>query len=159
MTWLLKSTHLLSVSIWLGSIVFFSFFAAPAIFKTLPKETAGDVISAVISKYYLLTSAAGGIAVVTAILLGMRADERTLVELLKTLLLMGMLTATLYAGTVLHTQIREVKVKIRTETVVEDKSRFETEFKALHKRSVILNGTTLVGAILVLTILASKIKP
>ena len=40
----IKFLHLLSLSIWVGAMVFFSFVAAPAIFKTLPRETSGDVV-------------------------------------------------------------------------------------------------------------------
>jgi len=36
--------HLFSLVVWQGSIIFFSFFTAPAIFKSLPREEAGDVV-------------------------------------------------------------------------------------------------------------------
>ena len=49
-----KFIYILSVCFWIGSIFFFSFFAAPSIFKVLPRETAGNVVSDIFPKYYLV---------------------------------------------------------------------------------------------------------
>ena len=38
--------------IWVGMIVFFTFFAAPSIFKALPRELAGEVIGHIFPKYW-----------------------------------------------------------------------------------------------------------
>ena len=44
--------HLLALVCWLGSIIFFSFFAAPAVFKALERPQAGDVIGAIFPRNY-----------------------------------------------------------------------------------------------------------
>jgi len=51
---IIRFIHLSSLVVWIGSIVFFSFIAAPGIFKALPRETAGDVVGEIFPKYWLI---------------------------------------------------------------------------------------------------------
>jgi hypothetical protein len=41
-----------ALGMWLGSIVFFSFVAAPALFEELGSERAGDAVNVVFPRYY-----------------------------------------------------------------------------------------------------------
>ncbi|UHH26245.1 DUF4149 domain-containing protein [Halobacterium noricense] len=41
-----------ALGMWLGSIVFFSFVAAPALFDELGEERAGDAVNVVFPRYY-----------------------------------------------------------------------------------------------------------
>jgi len=42
-----------ALGVWLGSIVFFSFVAAPALFSELGSERAGDAVNVVFPRYYV----------------------------------------------------------------------------------------------------------
>lgn len=154
----LKIAQLLGTAVWFGSICFFSFFAAPAIFKTLPKETAGTVISAVISRYYLLGMFSGAIAVASSVLINLKPEGQNFLELGKSALLIFMFLSTLYAGTVLHNDIRDVKAALYSSPAQEQAQKLEADFKSLHRRSVILNCITLVGGLLVLIVIGSQLK-
>ena len=44
--------YILSLVGWVGSIVFFSFFTAPVIFKLLDREKAGEVVAVIFPRYY-----------------------------------------------------------------------------------------------------------
>ena len=46
--------YILSLVGWVGSIVFFSFFTAPVIFKLLDREKAGEVGGVNFPRYYFL---------------------------------------------------------------------------------------------------------
>ena len=46
--------YLLSLVGWIGSIFFFSFFVAPAVFKTLDREKAGEMVGIIFPRYYKL---------------------------------------------------------------------------------------------------------
>ena len=46
--------YILSLVGWVGSIVFFSFFTAPVIFKLLDREKAGEVVGVIFPRYYFL---------------------------------------------------------------------------------------------------------
>ena len=41
----LRFIYLLSIALWIGGMTFFSFMAAPSIFKVLSREEAGQVVS------------------------------------------------------------------------------------------------------------------
>ena len=47
---IIRFIHLMSLIVWLGGMVFFSFIVAPSIFQALPTETAGDVVGVNISE-------------------------------------------------------------------------------------------------------------
>ncbi|MCG1002733.1 MULTISPECIES: DUF4149 domain-containing protein [Halobacterium] len=49
---------------WLGSIVFFSFVAAPALFDELGEERAGDAVNVVFPRYYSFGIWMGAVALV-----------------------------------------------------------------------------------------------
>src|SRR5262249_56520295 len=55
--------YLLGLACWLGGIIFFSFFTAPAVFGSgIPLPEAGKVISTIFPRYYLLGYVAGVVA-------------------------------------------------------------------------------------------------
>ena len=49
-----KFFHLMSLVVWIGSIIFFSFFGAPSIFKVLDRGLAGDVVGSIFPKYWMI---------------------------------------------------------------------------------------------------------
>jgi len=51
-----------ALGMWLGSIVFFSFVAAPALFDELGEERAGDAVNVVFPRYYLFGLGMGAVA-------------------------------------------------------------------------------------------------
>lgn len=50
-----------ALGLWLGSIVFFSLIAAPALFDELGEERAGDAVNVVFPKYYSFGIWMGGV--------------------------------------------------------------------------------------------------
>lgn len=57
---LTSSMFLMAMGVWLGGVVFFSFFTAPVIFERLPRNTAADLISVIFPRYYKLGYYCGG---------------------------------------------------------------------------------------------------
>ncbi len=111
----LKFLFLLSLTFWLGSIFFFSLVAAPSIFKVLPLETAGDLVSDIFPKYYCIAYVCGGIALVVSILSWFMGNSpsRALYSL-RTLVLVIMLGLATFAGTVIRPQALEVRSEMRS---------------------------------------------
>ena len=58
----LRYLHLLALVIWIGGVVFFSFFTAPALFSALPREMAGRATAAIFPRYYMMGGICGGVA-------------------------------------------------------------------------------------------------
>jgi len=141
----IKYIHLLSIAIWTGSVVFFSFIGAPAIFKTLDRQTAGDVVGAIFPKYFLLSQSLLAIAVLTLGYIGYAKDALANPAVktgLALLLIMGAIAA--YSGNVNGPQAREIKQLIRVEQDVAKKEELRKQFGKLHGVSVVLNLISLV---------------
>lgn len=144
---LLKFLHLLSLSIWVGAMVFFSLLAAPAIFKTLPRETAGDVIGEIFPKYWLLGYAACITALLTLVI--MSALESTIPTARMTILAL-MTGAVFYNGLSAAAKARGIKAEIRAAQRQEEKDGLRGRFKKLHAISAALNMLSLaLGVILI----------
>lgn len=131
----------LSIAFWVGSIFFFSFFAAPSIFKILPRESAGNVVSDIFPKYYLVAYVCGSVAAVASIaLLAIGNQKITGIYGLRTLALLIMLGLALYAGQVVRPQAAEVRAEMRS--VGEDSPNYpelRKNFSRLHMHSAIIN--------------------
>ena len=90
--------YLLSLACWLGGIVFFSFFTAPAVFGSgIPLPEAGKVISTIFPRYYLLRYVAGIVALLMALYFTAARPAR-LPWAATAIFLAGALALTFYAG-------------------------------------------------------------
>lgn len=59
---LFKALFLLSLAVWLGSMVFFGAAVAPSAFKVLPsRDLAGQLVNAVIARLYVISYASGAV--------------------------------------------------------------------------------------------------
>ncbi|HYB91086.1 MAG TPA: DUF4149 domain-containing protein [Candidatus Binataceae bacterium] len=131
--------YLLSIACWLGAIVFFSFFTAPAIFQELPVAEAGKVIGAIFPRYYALGYAAGIVAVLLAAYFTAMREARGWWGGCALTLAVA-LGITLYAGGVLLPRVAQIRSV--TEQQNPDAER-KAEFDRLHHLSVVLNGMVL----------------
>jgi hypothetical protein len=132
--------YLLSLACWLGGIVFFSFFTAPAVFGAdIPLPEAGKVISVIFPRYYLLGYVAGTIALVLALYFTAVKEARVFWGLTGIFLAIA-LGLTFYAGAVVRPRVDAIR------TVAEEQNpdpARKAEFDRLHRLSVYLNGAVL----------------
>ena len=156
----LRFLFLLSIVFWIGSIFFFSLITAPSIFKILPRDTAGDLISDIFPKYYLIAYICGGVALTATIISGVM--ENTLSRIsnaLRILILVSMLGLATYAGAVIRPQALEVRSEMRS--LAEDSSQYKVvknRFDNIHKRSVIMNAIVFLLGIAIVFITAYTYK-
>jgi len=136
---LVLSIYLAALGCWLGGIVFFSFFTAPAVFTRLPTAEAGQLISAIFPRYYMLGYVAGTVSLILAVYLTAVRGPRIWWGA-TTVALAIALGLTFYAGTVILPRADAIR------TVVEepnpDPAR-KAEFDQLHGMSVMINGAVL----------------
>lgn len=160
MTALLKVVHLLALGLWVGSVVFFSFVAAPALFGALPRDMAGRAVAAIFPRYYALGGACGALALLSGLLLGARqaAWGRLLIaELLFLALMTGIVV---YAGRVVLPQAGRARLALPSLEGTPAYDRAKARFDALHRRSVLLNGTVLVlGVVSIALVALQKPRP
>ncbi len=139
----LRFVHLLALVVWIGSVIFFSFVTAPALFGALPRDMAGRAMSNIFPRYYLLGTLCGGLSLLSAALLGLRAgsaDRSLVVELV----LLALMTAlTVYAGQVILPRADALRLSLPGLEGTPAHEEAQRRFAALHARSVMLNGAVL----------------
>jgi len=122
-----------AVGVWLGTIVFFSFFVAPRAFAVLDESDAGNFVNAVFPRYYSFGVALGVFAFVAGVARGVLDDFG---------LYLG-----LYFGTVgvsvFVAFLSRVYLVPRIEST--DESGDEDAFEKYHDASVKLNSVMLVS--------------
>ena len=131
--------YLLCIVGWLGGMIFFTIFTAPAVFSVLAAADAGKVVSTIFPRYYLLGYVTGVISVILAIYFAFGRGPR-LWWSLASLALAAALGLTLYAGAAIRPRINAIR-SVNTEADP-DPAR-KAEFDKLHRESVMLNGAVL----------------
>jgi hypothetical protein len=147
--------YLLSLACWLGGIVFFSFFTAPAVFGQLPIPEAGKVVSTIFPRYYFLGYVAGSIAFMLAAYFTATKDLKLWWSLAAATLAIA-LGLTFYAGTVIRPRVDTIRSV--AEEATPDPAR-KAEFDRLHRLSVILNGAVLLLDLAALVGTAGALTP
>ena len=113
------------ISIWVGSIIFFSAIIAPTVFKALDEKNAGIFLRAFFPKYYIFGIILGFIALI----LGIKAMSLILVSMVVAMILLSIISRLMIPA-----------INTARDMGVEGVSRF----KKLHTLSVFLNILTLI---------------
>jgi len=143
----------LALGLWVGALVFVSFIVAPAVFGAVPGETAGTVMGAIFPRYYLFTAAAGVVALLAALPLRHAARGSSWIVVVG--MMAVMLAATAYAGAFVSPQARALRATLHREPV---DPAVRTEFDALHRRAVQLNGLVLLLGLVATTVVATTFR-
>ncbi len=143
--------YLLSLVCWIGSIVFFSFFVAPVVFKTLEREKAGEVVGIIFPRYYKLGYVCGGL-----ILLSFLVSAPDAVGM-KWCAWGIMILGSGLAGVVVNPKAKLLKEQLKSSSE-EDKPGLEAKFKSLHSLSVKLNAVVLFSGLWLLGLTAANFQ-
>jgi uncharacterized membrane protein len=157
MTVVLRFIYLLSVALWIGGIAFFSFLAAPSIFKVLPRQEAGQVVSDIFPKYYWQGIVCGAIALATSVALGMR-ERWNILLIVRTITIGVMVIGVLYSVVVLQPKIQAVKAQITSFESLAPTDPLRLEFGRLHGRSFSVNAAVLLLGVIVVFMTAFTMK-
>ncbi len=133
---IIKYVHLLSLVIWFGGMIFFSFIAAPSIFKILTRDTARDVVGDIFPKYFIIGYSSSLILLGTLFLMG-QGDFQAVRTPFIIMLIMTVLT--FFSGMVISTKARKIKGEIRQTTDESLKGELRKSFKKIHGISMMLN--------------------
>ncbi|GIW39557.1 MAG: hypothetical protein KatS3mg076_0134 [Candidatus Binatia bacterium] len=159
MNFVLRFVFLVSTSVWVGGIAFFSFGVAPRLFAQFPRGEAGDIVGTLFPVYYASGCGAGVLSVLAAFSLWWRGGERLwLTVLLSSALMLG---ASAYAATVVHPRAAALREKMKAEPAAEGgaPAEFGVAFASLHRSAVRLNGFVLAAGLANLALVASRIRP
>ncbi|WP_456456038.1 DUF4149 domain-containing protein [Thermovibrio sp.] len=148
MYFLLKSLYLYSISLWGGSLFFFTAIGAPLAFKVLPKEEAGKYTGAVFPKYFSLGYVLGSVALVSFYLL--TKGSLTVVGWLNLLLILVANLLNFLNGLVIVPKASLLKADFyRTSN-----KELYNKFLKLHGVSMALNGVVLLLCLMVIGLTA-----
>lgn len=156
MSSVVKWVHLVALGVWLGSIVFFSFAVAPLVFSALPRADAGRVVSAIFPVYYYVGYGCGALVLLTALLLRGSAPIPTRTWTISAAVAGLLLAVTLYAGLVVQPRAHALRAALSD---VAEASSAKVEFDQLHRRAVQLNGSVLIGALVLSGLASSRLRP
>ncbi|VAW36469.1 hypothetical protein MNBD_DELTA02-233 [hydrothermal vent metagenome] len=144
---LFKFLYLLSVVIWVGSIIFFSFCAAPSVFKVLEREKAGEVIGDIFPKYWLVGYVCGIVGTLSLVFIAVYGGG---LPPLRFVLFLAMTALGFYSGLVVGRKARGIKSGIKGAIDDAERERLRVSFKKVHAKSAILNMVTLaIGIVIV----------
>jgi hypothetical protein len=124
----LRGLALACTAAWIGIMAFFSFVAAPQLFRVLGRQEAGELVATLLPAYYHWGIALSGLAVGALVVVGARAAAGRLRHLLAASLGAIMVVSLAWA---LGITLPEAN---RARRVGED-----TAFAAAHRRAVRLN--------------------
>jgi len=154
---ILKFLYLTALIVWLGGVVFFSFIAAPALFRTLSTQEAGRVVGTIFPLYYALGTVAGVVALLVGFFLRLQAQEGKGKWLLAVVLLLVMLGANLYTWQVTLPRTRALRSEIHS-TAADPPPTIVAEFRRLHARAMLLNLVVLLAGVGVVAIAAVTLR-
>ncbi|MFQ5671712.1 MAG: DUF4149 domain-containing protein [Nitrospinales bacterium] len=144
--------YILSLVVWIGGIVFFSFFTAPAVFKTLDRQKAGEVVGVIFPRYYALGYVCCILSITALLIAGGGVISLQLV------FLAAMAGCTFYSGRVIGPRAKNLKEEIKSQDNPEQKDALKSRFDKIHTLSVRLNGAVLALGLGVLWLTAGGMK-
>ncbi len=147
---LARIIYLFVLAIWMGTMVYFSFFATPEIFRAFPRDMAGRIVGALFPAYYKIGMLSGFVLFITSLYLSLLAKTR--IAWASTLLVTVMFILTLYGGLILHPEVKAVKARMHQITAESPEYQIvHSRFRKLHGRSMLINVIVLItgaGALL-----------
>ena len=112
------------------------------------------MVSAIFPSYYLVGYACGAVMLVTALILRRSGATRSWsVAAAVTALILAI---TLYAGVVVQPRAHALRAALQD---APEEAPVKAEFDALHRRAVQLNGSVLIGVLVLTGLTASRLRP
>ena len=155
----LRVVELMALAIWIGSIVFFSFVVAPSLSSALPQEMFGRAVGAVFPRYYMVGGACAAAALLSGAALWLGSGRRGWMPIAEMTLLVLMAGATTWAGLVVLPEARGARERLYAAAAGPEQEAARRAFDAVHRRSVMLNGGTLLMGLAALALLAQRREP
>ena len=146
------------LSLWVGGMSLFTFVLTPVIFKSYPRDTAGEIVGTLFPSYFLFTLAVSAAGMVLFLLSFQRSSaSRARISLV---LVSLALVVSVYVNFRLYPETIKAKQEVHSfETAPDDPSRLR--FRRLHAQSAVLNLIMIADglALLVMQMRMRKLGP
>lgn len=156
---LVRWVYVVALGVWLGTVVFFSFIGAPAIFRTFGEEQraeAGRVVGAIFPGYYRIGYVCGAALLVASVILAVKERTGAGAWLASIVLTAVMLGAGSYAGMVIQPRAHQLRLQLHEP---EAAPTVQLAFERLHRRAVQLNAVILLGGLVLAGLVAARLPP
>lgn len=140
----LRFVLLLSIVLWVGALVFFTFFVTPSIFKVLPRDLAGVLVGEIFPKYWAIGYVAGVLSIASLLAISFIVKAFPAARIL---LLAFMTAATFYSGMVIAPEAKAAYAQIRASGDPARTEELKKDFGSLHLQSYILNMAVIVSGV------------
>ncbi|MDO8461812.1 MAG: DUF4149 domain-containing protein [Deltaproteobacteria bacterium] len=139
--------HLLSLVLWIGTVLFFSGVLTPTLFKSLPRDEASKIVGLLFPLYFKVGLLAGSVALISLIVHSIRVHSFPIARLLVLAIMIGL---TVHNVLVVYPRAHTLKEELATTTEETLKPMLQEEFAHAHRYSVTLNGLVLILGLLLL---------
>ena len=156
--WLFQFLLVLALSLWVGTIAFFSAVVAPGVFAALDRPAAGNLLSHLFPSYYRAGALCGALALAVLLFLFLFDSGSRGLRFLQLMLVLLMLGSTLYAGWILEPEAHRLRQERAAASARIVRDEAERRFQKLHTRSVQLNLAVLLLGVAGLGTLAVRKK-
>ncbi len=145
------SVYVITLTAWIGSILFFSFAIAPLIFRVLDAESAAKFVRALFPRYYLWGAISGAVALPAFVAGPLCFHEYRGIRIaIQAMAILGCILIMLYGANSLVPEINRAR---------DAGPAGEDRFARLHRRSVWLNGLVLIVGVGLLIAFAARPVP
>ena len=148
MTGILTAVYLLAICLWVGAMVFFTFVAAPNIFKSLDHERASAVVVPIVASHNLLGYVCSFVGLTCLAVLWQIDETSSVVNWFK--MLLGMLVLLAFMDRWLSPRLRELGEALAKK----ESETLQTRFDAFTRLAVLLHYS-LVGFGVLLVVFTS----
>jgi hypothetical protein len=156
MTNVLRFIQFLALGTWLGSIIYFSFAVAPALFATLQnRDQAGAIVGIALGRLHHLGVIAGVLYLVAA--LGLARSPKIFVQP-AALAVIAMLAFTIISQHHVTPRMAQLRTQMVSVDSTPPENPLRAEFDHLHKLSVRLEGSVLVLGLIAMYLTARTAK-
>ncbi|HAO92575.1 MAG: hypothetical protein A2X99_01835 [Deltaproteobacteria bacterium GWB2_55_19] len=146
---------LISMAVWVGMLIFFTFFITPSIFKVLPRELAGELVGVIFPKYWMVGYAAGALSLLSIIAISL-IEKSFPTAVLSLVALMTALT--FYSGLVVGAKAKTMSAEIRNIQDPVKKEEMRASFKKVHAESAAINLAIMAGGVTVIFFISRNLR-
>jgi hypothetical protein len=144
------SLYSLALSLWVGGIAVFTFVVTPIIFRSYPRDTAGEIVGKLFPTYFSYNLIITAVALILLFMLaGDRSDRGYRLSLL---LLAAALLVNVFVTFKLHPDTVAIKQKIASFERISPDSPERKAFAKLHGLSAVLNILLLADGVILIAI-------
>jgi len=145
---------LLALIVWIGGIIFFALVLVPTLFSMLPAQTAGNVVSPILSKLHWIGLTAGAVFLICSLVYNWAKHSQLRLFGTSHLLVLIMLILTAISQFAITPRMRELRPRL---------SRFDAPnareaFDRLHVLSTRTEGAVLLLGLVVVALTARRIE-